>query len=403
MKQTRKLIKLAVIVGLGAVIAGCGGSRKADADSPPSAAVVKAVRRDLTSKLQIASEFQPNQEIEVYAKVSGYISKLYVDWGTHVKQGQLLATLEIPELQQQVAQDEAAIRRSEQDLARAREELHRAESAYAVAHVTYTRLAEVQKSRPEMVAQQEVDIAQGKDQEASAGVSAARDAQASAEQSLEVARAANEKDKAMYAYARITAPFDGVVTEVYAYKGALLPAGTSSSKGDLALCHLSQNNLLRLVIPIPERAVAGVRAGESVDVQVGASHQRFPGKIVRLAGQIDTQTRTMHVEVDVPNAKYELVPGMYASVEIPLQKAMSVLALPIQSVQVASEGRGSVYVVNKENKIEKRDVTLGLQTASFIEITSGVQENELVLFGEVGQYKPRQAVNPKVTEPSVVE
>jgi multidrug efflux pump subunit AcrA (membrane-fusion protein) len=111
----------------------------------------------------------------------------------------------------------------------------------------------------------------------------------------------------------------------------------------------------------------------------------------------------MHVEVDVPNPKYELVPGMYASVEIPLQKAMSVLALPIQSVQVAGEGRGSVYVVNKENRIEKRDVTLGLQTAAFIEITSGLQENELALFGEVGQYKPGQLVSPKVVEPSAVE
>jgi RND family efflux transporter MFP subunit len=190
---------------------------------------------------------------------------------------------------------------------------------------------------------------------------------------------------------------------VYAYKGALLPAGTSSSKGDLALCHLSQNSLLRLVIPIPERAVAGVRAGESVGVQVSSLHRTFPGKIVRLSGQIDTQTRTMHVEVDVPNPKYELVPGMYASVEIPLQKAMSVLALPIQSVQVAGEGRGSVYVVNKENRIEKRDVTLGLQTAAFIEITSGLQENELALFGEVGQYKPGQLVSPKVVEPSAVE
>ena len=102
----------------------------------------------------------------MYAKVSGYIQKLYVDWGTHVKQGQLLAVLEIPELQQQLQQDEATVHRSEQDLARAREELNRAQSAYNVAHLTYTRLADVQKSRPELVAQQEIDVAQGKDLEA---------------------------------------------------------------------------------------------------------------------------------------------------------------------------------------------------------------------------------------------
>ena len=119
----------------------------------------------------------------------------------------------------------------------------------------------MQKTRPELVAQEEVDIAQGKDLEANAGVSAAKDALAASEQALLGAKAALEKDKAMYAYANITAPFDGVVTEIDAYTGALLPAGTSSNKGDQALCRFSQNDLLRLVIPVPERAVADVHVG----------------------------------------------------------------------------------------------------------------------------------------------
>src|SRR6202795_4999614 len=164
---------------LAAILAGCGNGRKAEAEDAahaPTAPVVKVARRDLSNTLEIASEFQPLQEIEVYAKVSGYIKKLYIDWGTHVKQGQLLAELEIPELQQQLQQDEAGARRSDQDLARAREELNRAQSAYTVAHLTYTRLAGVQKVRPELVAQEEVDAAQGKDLEAKQGVSSARDA-----------------------------------------------------------------------------------------------------------------------------------------------------------------------------------------------------------------------------------
>ena len=155
-------------------VGGCGGARKATADdaaNAPAAAVVKVTRGNIADNLEIASEFQPFQEVDVYAKVSGYIHKLNVDYGTHVKQGQVLAVLEIPELQQQLQQDEASVRRSEQDLARAREELNRAQSAYNVAHLTYTRLADVQKSRPELVAQQEVDVAQGKDLEASARVS----------------------------------------------------------------------------------------------------------------------------------------------------------------------------------------------------------------------------------------
>src|SRR5580698_1137819 len=266
--------------------AGCGEAHQADASDVPRAAVVKVQRKNLSSTLEIASEFLPYQEIDVYAKVSGYIQKLYVDWGTHVKQGQLLAVLEIPELQQQLQQDEASVRRSEQDVARAREEQSRAESAYSVAHVTYTRLADVQKSRPELVAQQEVDEAQGKDLEASAGVSSQKDALASAEQTLLVAKAALGKDQAMFDYARMTAPFDGVVTQIYAFTGALLPAGTASNKGDSALCRLSQNDLLRLVIPVPERAVSNIHVGESVAVNVSGMNRTFDGKIIRFSDQI---------------------------------------------------------------------------------------------------------------------
>src|ERR1700732_3616645 len=370
--------------------AGCGAAHKAAADdtpNAPAAAVVKVTRRNISDSLEIASEFQPFQEVDIYAKVSGYIHKLNVDYGTHVKRGQVLALLEIPELQQQLQQDEASVHRSEQDLARAREELNRAQSAYNVAHVTYTRLADVQKSRPELVAQQEIDVAQGKELEASANVSSERAALASAEQGLLVAKAALGKDQAMFDYARMTAPFDGVVTQIYAYTGALLPAGTTSNKSDSGLCRLAQNNLLRLVIPVPERAVSDIHVGEDIAVTVSGTNKSFSGKIVRFSDQIDTTTRTMHTEVDVPNPKYELVSGMYAAVKIPLHSVANVLTLPVQAVQSAGEGKGTVLVVDHNNKIENRGVTLGLQSAKEVEITSGLQENETVIFGAQGQFK----------------
>lgn len=389
-----------------ALLAGCGSAGRTKADDKadaPTVAVVKVTRQDLSNDLEVASEFLPFQEIDVYAKVSGYIQKLYVDWGTHVRQGQLLAVLEIPELEQQLAQDEAALRRSHQDMERAREELGRSQSAYDVAHITYTRLADVQKTRPELVAQQDIDVAQGKDLEASAGVSASKDAVAAAEQASIASKAALDKDKAMFAYARMTAPFDGVVTQINAYTGALLPAGTGSGKGESALCRLSQNNLLRLVIPVPERAVPDIRVGQEVAVEVSALKRTFDGKVVRFSGQIDPATRTMHTEVNVPNPKFELVPGMYASVRLPLHSAQHVLALPIQAVQSSGEGRGSVLVVNSSNQLENRDVTLGLQTANHVEIISGLTENQLVVFGEQGQYKPGQIVKPKVVDTTDME
>jgi RND family efflux transporter MFP subunit len=375
---------------------GCGEARRADASDVPRAAVVQVQRKNLSSTLEIASEFLPYQEIDVYAKVSGYIQKLYVDWGTHVKQGQLLAVLEIPELQQQLLQDEASVRRADQEVSRAREEQSRAESAYSVAHVTYQRLADVQKSRPELVAQQEIDVAQGKDLEASAGVSSSKDALAAAEQALLAAKAALDKDKAMFAYARMTAPFDGVVTQIYAYTGALLPAGTSAAKGDSALCHLSQNNLLRLVIPVPERAVPDISDGQTLEIDVSALHKTFAGKIVRFSDQIDPATRTMHTEVTVPNVNYELVPGMYASVKIALHSVAGVLTVPVQAVQSSGTGQGTVLVVNSSNHLERREVTLGLQTATDAEVLSGLRENETLVFGEQNQFKEGQQVSPQV-------
>jgi len=382
-------------------MAGCGEASKSkteNAADAPVAAVVKVTRGNLADNLEIASEFQPFQEVDVYAKVSGYIHKLNVDFGTHVKKGQVLAELEIPELQQQLQQDAASVRRSDQDLTRAREELNRAQSAYSVAHITYTRLADVQKSRPELVAQQEIDVAQGKDLEAGSSVSSEKAALAAAEQGLQVAQAALGKDQAMFDYARMTAPFEGVVTQIYAYTGALLPAGTSSNKGDSALCRLSQNNLLRLVIPVPERAVSDIHVGDTVSVNVSGINKIFDGKIVRFSDQIDTATRTMHTEVDVPNPKLEIVSGMYASVKIPLHSVANVLMLPIQAIQTTGEGNGVVLLVDKSQHVERRAVKIGLQMPAQAEILSGLEIGDLVIFGEQNQFRPGELIAPKLVD-----
>jgi len=403
-KAKRK--NLAAIMLVSALTAGCGSGHGVKADDPANAvtaAVVRVTRQDLSDTLEIASELEPFQEIEVYAKVSGYVKKLYVDWGTHVKQGQMLAVLEIPELEQQLQEDEAAVHRSEQDLLRAQEELTRAESTYNVAHLSYTRLAEVQKSRPELVAQEEIDGAQGKDIQASAGASAARDGLSAAHQQMLSAKAGLEKDRAMFAYARMTAPFEGVVTEIYAYTGALLPAGTSSNKSSLALCRLSQNNLLRLVIPVPERAVPDIHDGETVAIEVSGMKKTFDGRIARSSGQIEAQTRTMHTEVQVPNAKYELVPGMYASAKIPLHSEKNVLSVPVQAVGSAGEWEGTVLLVIGENRLEKRTIKLGLRTATQFEVLSGLEQGDMVIFGEQGQYKVGQLVKPKMVQPGGTE
>ncbi len=398
LRQRRYAQELWVLVFTAGFLAGCGSASKATAHDPanePHVAVAKVTRQDLSSTLNIASEFLPNQEVTVYAKVSGYIRKLDVNWGTRVRQGQLLAVLDIPELQQQVQQDEAAARRCDQDVLRAKEELSRAESVYNVAHLTYSRLADVQKTRPELVAQQEIDVAQGKDLEASAGVSSAKDSLAASDEALIGAKAALERDKAMYSYSRITAPFDGVVTEIDAYTGALLPAGTSSNKGDQALCHLAEDRVLRLVIPVPESAVPDIRSGTSVEVRVPVLAKVFQGIVARVSDQVDLSTRTMHAEIDVPNADFVIVPGMYAEASLVLKQKHGALAVPVQALD-RQEGRVTVLAVDKNNKIQERQVQTGIETPDLVEVISGLDENDLVVVGNRSQLRTGTAIQPKL-------
>jgi len=397
------LYGLLALLFFASLLSGCARSAKVDAAPAPVVAVVDVTRHDLSNTLEIASEFEPFQEIDVYAKVSGYIQKLYVDWGAHVKEGQPMADLEIPELEQQLQADMATVHRSESDVERVSEELNRASSTYKVTHLTFTRLQGVQKSQPGLISQEDLDVSEGKDLEASAGVSAAKDAIAGAEQALAAAKATLDKDKALFAYSHIVAPFDGVVTRLYEYKGALLPGGTSSNIGTQALCRLSQNNLLRLVIPVPERAVPNLHLGETVSVNVSSLGKTFSGKVVRFSDQIDLQTRTMHTEVEVPNPNYQLVPGMYASVEIPLRTANQALSVPVQAVQPGSGNKGTVLLVDASNRIEKRDVTLGIQTSNQVEIVSGLKENDRVIFGSQTQYQPGQLVAPKAVQAQEME
>ena len=190
---------------------------------------------------------------------------------------------------------------------------------------------------------------------------------------------------------------------MYAYTGALLPAGTASDKSSLALCHLAQNNLLRLVIPVPERAVPEVHLGDAVAVKVSALNKTLQGKIARFSDHIDLETRTMHTEVEVPNSNYALVPGMYATVELPLHAAKDALTLPVQAVEHVGRDHGAVLVVDSNNTIEKRDVQLGIQTASEYQILSGLNDNERVIFGELSQYKPGERVNPELLDSSKLQ
>jgi len=243
--------------------------------------VTRVVRKSLGREITLSSELVPFQEIDVYAKESGYVKKLLVDYGTHVKAGQVMAILEIPELEAQLQEDQAGIKNAVNQVSRAQHELYRYQAQYKALHLQYTRLNGVFESQPGIVAQQEVDDAQGKDLAASAQVDAGQAALEAAQSQLSVAKAKLVHDQSLFDYSRITAPFSGVVTERYANLGTLVQAGTGSSTQAIPIAKLSQDDLFRLVIPVPESYVRYIKIGDHVDIRVPSLNRTFPGKVAR--------------------------------------------------------------------------------------------------------------------------
>lgn len=386
-----------------AFVAACGSQERAAGKGPaiaetPTVAVAKAGVGDLARNLAVTAEFRPYQEVDVMAKVSGYVKSINVDIGDKVRQGQLLATLEFPEMTDEVTRAKAALQRSDAQVAQARDEIKRAESNYQIAHISFTRLDSVMKSRPGLVAQQEVDDARAKDTAADAQVSSAKSNLAAAEQQVEVSKAELARFQTMFEYTRVTAPFDGVVTRRYADTGSMIQAGTASQTQAMPLVRISQNALLRLILPVPESAVPTVHVGQQVDVKVPTLNRTFPGRVVRSAQKLALATRTMDTEVDVPNPGMILIPGMYAEVDLTLQRAMNALCVPLTAVDVENETQGKVMVVSTGNLLESRPVALGLETANRVEIRSGLKDGELVVIGSRAGLRPGAPVNPKLTE-----
>jgi RND family efflux transporter MFP subunit len=175
----------------------------------------------------------------------------------------------------------------------------------------------------------------------------------------------------------------------------MIQAGISSQTQAMPLVRLSQNSVLRLIIPVPESAVSRIHVKAPVDVRVQSLGRTFRGTVARFAERLDSDTRTMRVEVDVANPKLELVPGMYALASIAIDRATDALTLPVQAVDRAGE-QAHVLVVPRDGRIEMRTVRLGLESADRVVVTDGVQAGELVVVGNRAQLKPGALVTPKL-------
>ena len=389
-------IPLAALAG---VLAACSG-QNTQAKEPATQAqgrdvgVVKAIRKTLQRQLTVSSELAPFQQIDVYAKEAGYVKELSVDYGSHVRTGQVMAVLEIPELRLQLEQDDAAIAEAADQVEHARNEVGRVGAQHNVFHLQFERLNGVSKTEQGLVAQQEVDDAHGRDLAAESQLEGTRSALASAQSQLTRGRANRRRDQALFDYSKIVAPFDGVVTQRYANLGTLMQSGTSSSTQATPLVQLSQENLFRLVIPVSESYVRYIRMGDPVDVSVPSLNRTFTGAVARFSVDVKADTRTMHTEVDVPNRDGSLMPGLYAEAKLTLDRRKNVVAVPLEAVNIGGEDT-TVWVVDSSDKVEKRKITLGIETEQDAEVTSGLNEGDQVVIGDRSSLRDGEQVRPK--------
>ena len=333
----------------------------------PVVAMARVGREDLFNEVTIPAEFKPYAQVELHAKVSGYVEQMNVDIGERVKAGQLLAKLEVPELKDELDHALASLRRAEAD--------------YADAHLAYTRLLAVDKAHPNLVAQQELDSAQAKDRTTEAAIAGAK--------------ADVERYQTMVGYTRITAPFDGVVTYRYADPGTLIQAGTASATQSLPLVRVSDNYKLRLDFPVSVAYVKEVQVGDTVSIRVQSlGEQELTGTILRFAYKVDDETRTMVTEIEVPNKDLKLMPGMYAQVVLKVDRRPQALTIPTDAVSAGK--KSTVYVLNADQALEERAVTLGLETPTRYEVKAGLKEGDLVLVGNRSTINPGEKVEAKL-------
>ena len=405
----RKLASLIFAAGLmfpvmASIVACHSADSKSDARAAavPSAKVAAAQRGDISHVLTLAGQFQPYQVVDVHPKVSGYMSRINVDIGDIVHQGQTLAVLEVPELKAELEQTVFQLQQTKEEITRAQHDINRAEAEHAALHAASDRLKQAASGRPGLIAQQELDDAEAKDLASEAQVDAAKSAMAAAQEHTGAARSDNQRVEALHNYTNVTAPLDGVVIWRYADTGALIQGGTNSNDQTLPIVRLSQSSLLRLRIPVPEDDVKYVHLGDQLQVRVDAIGRSFTGKIVRFTREVNFETRTMETEVDVENKDLSIAPGMYANTLLQLAHDTNVVTIPVEAL-VLNGQQETVYVLDDSSRIHIRNVAVGLEGSRLAEITNGLNPGDRVVIGGQDKYQEKEEVNPLLTTESASE
>lgn len=360
-------------------------------------AVVPLSKQSLSREVTLHGEFRAYQSVEVHAKVAGYIQRIFVDVGDRVASGQLLATLEVPEMAAELEEAAAVKGRADANLLRAQADRERAQANVRVVDLAYTRLEKVSKTESGLIPQQELDEALARRRAASADLSAAEAAYTAAQQQVAAARATEQRVKAMSDYTRISAPFQGVVTKRYADTGSMIQAGTASQSQAMPVVRVAEVRRLRLAAIVPESVVPMVRVGQPVEVRVESLGRSFESHVSRMTGDVQTGSRTMEVEIDVDNSRGDLAPGMFADVSFTLSRPRESLTVPVQGVTDRG-GKRSVLVVNRSGIVEQRDIRTGIEGTTSMEVLAGLESGDRVVVGNRALLMPGQRVEAKLVD-----
>jgi RND family efflux transporter MFP subunit len=379
MKQLTQALLLGAVTVSAGLLTSCKSAPPA-ASPPPTVPVATAAPATLENDLTLTAEFRPYQEVDVMAKVAGYVKSIGVDIGDHVRQNQVLATLEVPEIQDDVAKARAAVAAADANIVTAQAAIQRAQATENMAALSFKRIQDVATRDPGLVPRQDVDVAQSKQMEAAAQLASANSELKAAQEGNAGAESEYARAQTMMQYATIRAPFNGIVTKRFANTGSMIQAGISSQTQAMPVISLAQNDLLRLILPVPVSDVAGIRDGQPVEVNVTSMARKLQGKVARYADSVQMATRTMDTEVDVPNPDGSLIPGMYAEVHLHMAARPNVLSVPLDAVDGLGTSVQQAYVV-RDGVIHLVNVTIGLQTATRVEILSGLQTGDKVVVG----------------------
>lgn len=374
-------------------LTSCKSSAPPITEAPivPVASVAPAT---LQNNVVLSAEFQPFQDVDVMAKVAGYVRTIRVDIGSHIRTGDVLAVLEVPEIQDELQKAKADVAAAQANVVTAHAGVQRAEAASNIAHLSFQRINDVATKNKGLVPRQDVDVAQSRDAEAVAQLASAKSALQASQESKLAADSEYARAGAMMQYATIRAPFNGIVTKRYANTGSMIQAGISSQTQAMPVVRLAQYDVLRLTLPVPVTDAAEIKDGQSVDVNVSNPTRSIKGKISRYAGSVQMDTRTMDAQVDVPNADGRLLPGMYAEVHLHLTDRPGVLSVPVDAVDGLGTSVEQAYVV-RNGVVHVVQITTGLQTSTRIEIVSGLNPGDQVIVGRHTGLSEGEKVQPR--------